>query len=120
MTTKIANIPELDFSKSSGLIPVITQDFQTGKVLMLAYANEEALKATVRTGYAHYWSRSRERLWKKGETSGNIQRIKRILVDCDSDALLYEVEQKGNACHTGTPTCFNRSIPMEMDPACEP
>lgn len=120
MTTKIANISELDFSKGSGLIPVVVQDFQTGRVLMLAHANQEALEATLRTGYAHYWSRSRERLWKKGETSGNIQRIKRILVDCDSDTLLYEVDQKGNACHTGEPTCFNRNLSMEKDLGREP
>lgn len=120
MKNKTARIRELDFSKGDGLIPVIAQDFHTGKVLMLAYANEEALRSTMRTGYAHYWSRSRDRLWKKGETSGNIQRIRQIFVDCDSDTLLYEVEQKGNACHTGQATCFNRNLSIEKDPEREP
>ena len=77
---------------------------------MLAYANREALERTLSTGYAHYWSRSRNRLWMKGETSGNTQRVKDIRVDCDRDALLFLVEQKGNACHTGEETCFHNQL----------
>jgi phosphoribosyl-AMP cyclohydrolase len=93
-----------------GLVPVITQDVKTKEVLMLAYANEEALKKTLTSGYAHYWSRSRKRIWKKGESSGNVQRIVEIRVDCDCDAILYVVEQEGNACHTGNYTCFFRNF----------
>lgn len=100
------SVKKLDFEKSGGLIPVITQDFRSKKVLMHAYTNTEALEKTLSTGYAHYWSRSRGKLWKKGETSGSTQRIRDILVDCDRDTLLFLVEQKGHACHTGKPTCF--------------
>ncbi|MBC7332429.1 MAG: bifunctional phosphoribosyl-AMP cyclohydrolase/phosphoribosyl-ATP diphosphatase HisIE [Synergistetes bacterium] len=93
-----------------GLIPVITQDYKTKKVLMLAYMNREALEKTLETGYVHYWSRSRKKIWKKGETSGNTQKVISIKYDCDEDTLLIEVEQKGVACHTGNYTCFYRSI----------
>jgi len=99
---------KLKFNKD-GLIPVITQDKNTKEVLMLAYANEEALAKSRETGYAWYWSRSRNKLWLKGETSGNIQKIVEIRDDCDSDALLYVVEQKGVACHTGKYSCFGAS-----------
>lgn len=105
---KVAEV--LDFDKMKGLIPVITQDHKSKKVLMLAYMNAEALKKTLQTGYAHYWSRSRNRLWMKGETSGNVQKVKRIMVDCDNDALLLMVEQTGPACHTGNETCFYREL----------
>ena len=84
-----------------GLIPAIAQDYATGEVLMLAYMNDEALAKTKETGRAHYWSRSRKRLWLKGETSGNFQVVKEIRIDCDSDAVLLLVEQKGGACHRG-------------------
>ena len=104
------NSPRLDFTKENGLIPVIIQDYQMKEVLMFAYMNETALKKTLDTGYAHYWSRSRKRLWMKGETSGNTQKILKILVDCDCDALLLLVEQKGNACHTGQRTCFHNEL----------
>ncbi len=93
-----------------GLIPVIVQDVKTKEVLMLAYANKEALRKTFETGYAHYYSRSRKKLWKKGEESGNVQRIVEIRVDCDEDAILYIVEQKGVACHTGNYSCFFRKL----------
>jgi phosphoribosyl-AMP cyclohydrolase len=93
-----------------GLIPVIVQDEKTGEVLMMAYANEEAVKLTEDTGFAHYYSRSRKKLWKKGEESGYFQKVARILVDCDEDCLIYEVEQTGAACHTGYRSCFFRTL----------
>lgn len=96
-----------------GLIPVIAQEAHSKEVLMLAYANEEAILKTIETGYAHYWSRSREKLWMKGESSGNKQRVVEIRVDCDCDALLYIVEQEGNACHTGNKSCFFRRLGNE-------
>jgi phosphoribosyl-AMP cyclohydrolase len=95
---------------NDGLIPVIVQDKKTRDVLMMAYANEEAVHLTRTTGFAHYYSRSRKKLWKKGEESGNFQKVLRILVDCDEDCLIYEVEQTGAACHTGYRSCFFRTI----------
>lgn len=95
---------------TNGLVPVIVQDADTKEVLMLAYANEEALKKTFETGKAHYWSRSRKKLWMKGETSGNTQEVVEVKVDCDEDAVLYMVKQKGVACHTGNYTCFFREL----------
>ncbi len=103
-------LKKLDFKKGNGLIPVVVQDAKTKELLMLAYANEEALRKTLSTGYAHYWSRSRNKLWMKGETSGHTQKIKNILVDCDYDTLLYVVDQKGPACHTGKDTCFHNKL----------
>lgn len=94
----------------NGLVPVVVQDYLTKKLLMLAYANTEALQLSVKTGYAHYYSRSRQQLWKKGETSGNVQEIKRISYDCDKDAVLYEVIQHGVACHTGEASCFHNTV----------
>jgi phosphoribosyl-AMP cyclohydrolase len=103
-------LKKLDFKKGNGLIPVIVQEAETKELLMLAYANEEALEKTLSTGYAHYWSRSRNKLWMKGETSGNTQKIRNISADCDYDTLLYIVEQKGPACHTGNRTCFHNKL----------
>lgn len=103
-------IKKLDFKKGNGLIPVVVQDFKSKNLLMLAYVNRDALKKTFETGYAHYWSRSRKKLWMKGESSGHTQKIKRILVDCDYDTLLYLVIQKGPACHTNKLTCFHNLI----------
>ena len=103
-------LKKLDFKKGNGLIPVIVQDFKSKDVLMLAYANAEALKKTLSTGYAHYWSRSRGKLWMKGETSGHTQKINDVSTDCDFDTLLYVVEQKGPACHTGKHTCFHNKL----------
>jgi phosphoribosyl-AMP cyclohydrolase len=102
----------LDFSKNkSGLIPAIAQDYRTNEVLMLAYINEEAFKKTIETGKAHYWSRSRNTIWLKGETSGHIQEIHDILVDCDADTVVYKVEQIGGAaCHKGYSSCFYRLV----------
>lgn len=102
---KLINL--LDFSKIEGdLVPVITQDSQTNEILMLAFASEEAVRRSLETGYAHYYSRSRSELWKKGETSGHVQEIQQIITDCDSDSLLFKVKQIGAACHKGFDTCF--------------
>jgi phosphoribosyl-AMP cyclohydrolase len=95
---------------TSELIPVVVQDAYSKQVLMVAYANEEAVRLTQMTGYAHFYSRSRRKLWKKGEESGHVQKIIEILVDCDEDCLLYLVEQTGAACHTGYRTCFYRNL----------
>jgi phosphoribosyl-AMP cyclohydrolase len=92
------------------LIPAVAQDWKTGEVLMLAYMNSIALSKTLETGVAHYWSRSRGKLWRKGETSGNEQIVKEILIDCDEDAILLKVEQRGGACHTGYRSCFYRTL----------
>lgn len=102
----------LDFSKSEdGLIPAIVQDYKTNEVLMLAYINQLAWEETLKTGKAHFWSRSRSKLWLKGESSGHIQEIHEILVDCDDDTVVYKVEQLGGAaCHTGHRTCFYRIV----------
>lgn len=98
-----------DFAKGGGLIPVIAQDAGTMEVLMLAYMNEEAFEKTMATGEVHYWSRSRSSLWHKGESSGNVQKLKAIRLDCDSDALVVLIEQIGDAaCHTGRRSCFYR------------
>lgn len=105
------SVADLDFKKQSGLLPVIAQDENTGAVLMLAYANLEAVKKTQESGFAHYWSRSRKALWKKGENSGHLQKIMEVLVDCDGDTLLYKVKQSGAACHTGATSCFFRKLP---------
>lgn len=105
----------LDFSKSDdGLIPAIVQDYKTNEVLMLAYINELAWEETLKSGKAHYWSRSRSKLWLKGESSGHIQKIHEILVDCDDDTVVYKVDQVGGAaCHTGHRTCFYRVVDGE-------
>ncbi|MDG7046153.1 MAG: phosphoribosyl-AMP cyclohydrolase [Nitrososphaerota archaeon] len=93
-----------------GLVPVIVHDFISGKVLMQAYANSEAIRLTAETGYSHFWSRSRKELWLKGETSGNRQRVHSILVDCDGDSIIYSVDSPGPACHTGNRSCFYREL----------
>jgi phosphoribosyl-AMP cyclohydrolase len=94
-------------------LPAVAQDAETGEVLMLAYVTEEALERTRETGYAHYYSRSRDELWKKGGTSGHTQAIEEVRVDCDGDALLYLVDQAGGACHTGYESCFYRTVDGE-------
>ena len=103
-------LDKLDFKKGIGLIPVVVQDAKTKETLMLAYVNREAVEKTLTTGKGTYWSRSRNKLWVKGETSGNTQKIVSVTADCDFDALLYVVEQKGVVCHTGAPTCFHNSL----------
>jgi len=97
-----------------GLVPVVVQDQKTKDVLMVAYANDEAVSLTRETGFAHYFSRSRQRIWKKGEESGHLQHVRRILVDCDEDCLLYLVDQEGAACHMGYRSCFFRTIDGEQ------
>lgn len=97
-----------------GLIPAVVQDAEDGRVLMVAYMNAESLRMTVESGYTHFWSRSRQKFWKKGETSGNVQRVRRLWYDCDGDCLLVQVEQTGPACHTGEPTCFFRTIDADF------
>jgi phosphoribosyl-AMP cyclohydrolase len=99
---------------AEGLVPVVATSAKTGEVLMLAYMNAEALARTIETGEAHYWSRSRRRLWRKGEESGNAQRVVEMRIDCDQDAIWLKVEQIGAeaACHTGRRTCFYRSVPL--------
>jgi phosphoribosyl-AMP cyclohydrolase len=99
---------------TSDLRPAIVQDYETGEVLMLAYMNDEALRLTRVTGKAHYWSRSRGKLWKKGERSGHEQLVKAIFIDCDEDTILLKVEQIGGACHTGYRSCFYRTIDGEV------
>jgi phosphoribosyl-ATP pyrophosphohydrolase/phosphoribosyl-AMP cyclohydrolase len=101
---------EIDFDER-GLAPCIVQDAATGEVLTLAYVNEEALARTAETGEMHFWSRSRDELWHKGETSGNVQRVREVRYDCDADAVLALVDPAGPACHTGERTCFHRSLP---------
>jgi len=95
-------------SEEQSLMPVVVQDVKNNNVLMLAYMNDESLEKTKKTGYMHYWSRSRDALWRKGETSGNVQKVIELLTDCDGDAMLARVEQTGNACHTGTYSCFSK------------
>ncbi|MBI5556058.1 MAG: phosphoribosyl-AMP cyclohydrolase [Deltaproteobacteria bacterium] len=102
---------KLKFEKGGGLLPVIAQDYRTGEILMLAYINSEAWEKTLSTGKAHYWSRSRNKLWLKGESSNHVQLVKEILVDCDEDTVVYRVEQLGGAaCHKGYRSCFFRRL----------
>jgi phosphoribosyl-AMP cyclohydrolase len=103
---------ELDFAKSNdGLLPAIAQDAASGEVLMLAYINKESWEKSLTTGKAHYWSRSRQQLWLKGESSGHVQLIKEILIDCDQDTVVFKVEQIGGAaCHKGYGSCFYRLV----------
>ncbi|MDR2943849.1 MAG: phosphoribosyl-AMP cyclohydrolase [Methanosarcinales archaeon] len=98
------------FKFTNGLIPAIVQDAASNEVLMFAYMNEEALKLTLETRLAHYWSRSRQSLWKKGETSGHFQHVSQIYFDCDADCLLLKVDQIGGACHNGYRSCFYRTV----------
>ncbi len=101
----------IDFDKQNGLVPAIAQDWETGEVLMLAYMNREAFEETLNTGRACYYSRSRSKLWRKGEESGNFQKVREVRVDCDRDTIVLKVEQVGGAaCHTGYRSCFYRKI----------
>ncbi len=101
----------LDFKKTGGLIPAIVQDYETGEVLMLAFMNQDAWNATLSSGKATFFSRSRQTLWVKGETSGNVQRVMEIWIDCDNDTVLLKVKQLGGAtCHTGHRSCFHKKV----------
>jgi len=101
-------------SEKEELKPVVVQDVRNNNVLMLAYMNDKAMELTKRTGYMHYWSRSRDAIWRKGETSGNVQKCLELRTDCDHDAILARVEQTGNACHTGSYSCFSKEpLPAE-------
>ena len=104
------NITDIDFSKGDGIVPVIVQDANTNEVLTLAYSNKESLERTLSTANSWFWSRSRKKLWMKGEESGNTQKVREVLVDCDFDALIYLVEPEGPACHTGERTCFHNFL----------
>jgi len=104
------SIEKIDWEKMQGLVPVVTQDASTKEVLMLAYMNKEALELSLSTNVAHYFSRSKQRIWKKGESSGHIQDIVEILLDCDDDTILLKVNQTGVACHTGRKSCFFTNI----------
>ncbi len=101
---------ELNFEKAGGLVPVIIQDFETGKVLMLGFMNREALEKTLKTRLVHFYSRTRKKLWLKGETSGHHLVLKEVYVDCDKDTLLLKVEPKGPVCHEGYQSCFYRKL----------
>lgn len=102
---------QLDFEKMNGLLPVVAQDWQTGEVLMMAYLNPQAWELTLQTGKMHYFSRTKDKLWMKGESSGHVQLVKEILVDCDRDSLVVKIEQVGGAaCHVGYNSCFYRRI----------
>ena len=100
----------VDFEKGNGLVPAVVQDVDSGEVLMLGYMNQESLEKTLKTGLATYWSRSRNELWTKGETSGHYQHVQEIRIDCDEDTLLLKVRQDGAACHTGNRSCFYRLL----------
>jgi len=107
---------KLDFKRGNGILPAIAQDYKSGKVFMLAYMNKEAWSLTLQTGEAYYWSRSRQEIWHKGETSGNIQKVKEIFVDCDHDTILLKIEQCGGAaCHLGYESCFHNQIDKNGD-----
>ena len=108
-------VTQLDFSKAGGLVVVVTQDWQTNEILMCGFANKEAIIKSLSTGYAHYFSRTRKALWKKGMTSGHLQEIKEIFIDCDGDAVLFKIDQKVAACHKGFKSCFYRKLTSKGD-----
>ncbi|MBU0957804.1 MAG: phosphoribosyl-AMP cyclohydrolase [Nanoarchaeota archaeon] len=107
---------DLNFDKLDGLVPAIAQDYKSGEVLMLAFMNKEAWDKTLETGKAHYFSRTKDKLWMKGETSGNFQIVKEILIDCDDDSVVLKIEQIGGAaCHTGYNSCFYKKVDENKD-----
>jgi phosphoribosyl-AMP cyclohydrolase len=112
----VVEMIELDFRKGGGLLPAIVQDHKSGKVLMLAYISKESWEKSLETGEAHYWSRTRQEIWHKGGTSGHVQRLKEVFVDCDNDTVLFRVEQVGGAaCHTGYESCFYQKVNQTGD-----
>ncbi|CCQ33464.1 phosphoribosyl-AMP cyclohydrolase [Halorhabdus tiamatea SARL4B] len=113
--TDAHDVPDVDLDfEDNEYLPAVAQDAESGEVLMLAYVTREALERTRETGLAHYYSRSRGELWQKGGTSGNVQHVEEVRVDCDGDALLYLIDQEGGACHTGFRSCFYRTIDGEV------
>lgn len=112
----LSSLEELVRFNAEGLVPAVVQDARTGEVLMLAYMNAEALRRTLTSGDVWFWSRTRRKLWHKGATSGNYLRVQRVLLDCDSDCLLVEVNAEGPACHTGARTCFFTELPVLRAP----
>lgn len=113
MLTTLDNIDKVDFKKGKGLVPTIVQHYISKEVLMLAYMSSESLEKTLESGTTWFYSRSRNELWNKGATSGNIQKVKEILIDCDEDTLLVLVDTDGVACHTGERSCFYRNLKMK-------
>ncbi|PSQ57726.1 MAG: phosphoribosyl-AMP cyclohydrolase [Halobacteriales archaeon SW_9_67_25] len=103
-----------DIAFDDGLVPAVAQDADSGEVLMVAYVSREALARTRETGLAHYYSRTREELWQKGQSSGHVQHVEEVRVDCDGDTLLYLIDQEGGACHTGYRSCFYRTVDGEV------
>ncbi len=103
-------LEQIDWAKGDGLVPAIVQDADTGEVLMMAYMNRESLADSIRTGKTHFWSRSRKKYWMKGESSGHVQEITEIFVDCDADTILIKARQHGAACHEGYRNCFFRKL----------
>jgi phosphoribosyl-AMP cyclohydrolase len=121
MTTKDGWLNKVNWGVQDGLVPVVAQEAGPGRVLTVAWMNREALKKTIQTGEAHYWSRSRRKLWRKGEESGHVQRVKSVRLDCDEDVILLEVEQEGGiACHTGRHSCFFQKLDGEQWIAVDP
>jgi len=112
------DVPDLKYD-AAGLIPAVVQDRRTGAVLMVAYMNRESLRMTMDKGYTHFWSRSRQKFWKKGETSGHVQKVLSIRTDCDRDTLLVEVEQTGPACHTNSYSCFFNTLQSADEPGAD-
>ena len=115
MSETVTSNPAIDFTKLDGLVPGIVQDAATGLVLMVGFLNEESYRKTLESGFVTFWSRTRKKLWMKGETSGNRLRVIEASTDCDNDALLFKVEVEGDGlvCHQGTVSCFTNNIPME-------
>lgn len=121
MTMKDGWLNKVNWGAQDGLVPVVAQEAGLGRVLTVAWMNREALKKTVQTGEAHYWSRSRKKLWRKGEESGHVQRVKSVRLDCDQDVILLEVEQEGGiACHTGRHSCFFQKLDGDRWIAADP
>jgi phosphoribosyl-ATP pyrophosphohydrolase/phosphoribosyl-AMP cyclohydrolase len=108
----VQNAPTIDFAKMDGLVPGIVQDAKTGEMLMLGFLNETSYQKTLESGFVTFWSRTRQKLWMKGETSGNRLRIISAATDCDNDTLLFRVEGDGLVCHEGTVSCFTKAIPV--------
>ncbi len=115
---KFKDLP--DFSKNNGMISAIAQDYKSKEVLMFAFMNKEAWEKTLETGFAHYYSRSRDTLWKKGESSGHLQKVQSIRIDCDNDCVLLLIEQAGAACHTNHISCFYQELSNNKLIECSP